>query len=64
MSDDVQLVTFTEAAKLLGLHVNTLRQWASKGVLTTVKLGTKARRIPVSELRRLIQQGLDAAVED
>lgn len=60
---DIQLVSLKQAAKLLGLSVSTLRAWAASGKLTTVKVGDKARRVQVSELRRIIAQGLEEAVE-
>jgi excisionase family DNA binding protein len=57
--DDVQLVTFRDAAQLFGMHPNTLRKWAASGKLKVVKLGGKAVRIPLSELQRMVREGLD-----
>jgi len=61
---DMQLVSLREAGKLLGLSLSTMRSWAAQGKITTVKVGDKARRVQVSELRRVIAEGLEMAVED
>jgi len=61
---DMQLVSLREAGKLLGLSLSTMRSWAAQGKITTVKVGDKARRVQVSELRRVIAEGLEQAVED
>lgn len=51
MSD---LLNVREAAKRLGVHENTIRNWANNGVIRHVRLpGSGFRRIPVSEIERL-----------
>ena len=40
------LLTIPEAAKLLGVSVNTLRQWVCQRRLPTIKLGKAVRFSP------------------
>jgi MerR family regulatory protein. len=47
-------VTVREAARLIGVHENTLRNWEEKGILRAVHLpGSGFRRIPSSEIDRI-----------
>jgi excisionase family DNA binding protein len=39
-----EMLTTSEAAQLLNIHPNTLRQWAGKGLLTVYRLGTRGDR--------------------
>jgi excisionase family DNA binding protein len=52
-----KLTTVREAAVLLGLKECTVRLWMYRGILGRVKLGTKAVRIPVADIARLIDEG-------
>jgi len=45
-------VTRVEAAKLLGIHRNTLRDWIDKGEVNVVVFGLKTR-IELSEIKRV-----------
>ena len=38
------LLSITEAAKRLGVHVSTLRRWADQGAVATVRLPSGYRR--------------------
>ena len=39
-----QLLTLSEASKLLSVHPNTLRQWDKKGILQSVRFGQRKDR--------------------
>jgi molybdopterin-binding protein len=45
-----------DAAAALGVSVDTLRRWAADGRLETVRSGGGQRRIPLSELTRLLAE--------
>jgi excisionase family DNA binding protein len=51
-----KLLRLKDAADLLSLKECTLRKWALRRVIRTIKLGS-AIRIPESEIVRLIAQG-------
>ena len=50
MADDLSL---GEAAKQLGVSVDTLRRWDRDGKLETVRDERNDRRVPLAEIRRL-----------
>jgi excisionase family DNA binding protein len=39
-----EMLSTSEAAQLLNIHPNTLRQWAGKGLLTAYRLGSRGDR--------------------
>jgi excisionase family DNA binding protein len=41
MMDDKSWLTTADAARYLGVHVETLRNWARKGVIPAAKLGNR-----------------------
>lgn len=47
------LYTVKEVAQLLNMAEITIRQWMGRGQLKFIKLGTKAVRIPKSEIDRI-----------
>src|SRR5260221_13508022 len=51
---ETELLSTEEAARLLNVHVNTIRSWIDKGKLPTVRVG-KLYRIPRRELEALIK---------
>jgi excisionase family DNA binding protein len=55
------LLTVPEAAKVLGVSVNTLRQWVCQRRLPTIKLG-KAVRFSPEDLQQFIQNNRREAV--
>jgi len=58
MSDQAvpQLLTLSQASKLLSVHPNTLRQWDKKGILQSVRFGQrKDRRYKKDDIFRLLQ---------
>ncbi len=38
------LLTLTQAAELLNVHVNTMRRWGNTGLLETYRVGSRADR--------------------
>lgn len=48
-----RLITLTEAAKRIGVHPNTLRSWADKGLIKPVRLPTGVRRFEAGEIERI-----------
>src|SRR5436190_22081037 len=46
-------MTMGEAARALGVSVDTLRRWDRSGKLSTVRDGRNQRRVPASEIERL-----------
>jgi len=55
-----QLLTLPEAAAKLKLSTVTLRAWAARRRIATVKLG-RSVRVPEREIERLIEAGLTPA---
>jgi excisionase family DNA binding protein len=49
----VEAVPIREAAKRLGVHENTIRNWADRRVIRSHRLPSGIRRIPRSEIERL-----------
>ncbi len=50
-----QMLTTAEAARLLHVHPNTIRQWSNKGLLHAFRLGTRGdRRFKREEIDRFI----------
>ena len=52
-----QLLRVSEAADLLAVKESTIRAWLLKRRISCVRVGGRAVRIPVSEVRRLIAEG-------
>lgn len=54
-----ELITIAQAAKMLGVHKETLRRWDRKGILKAVKIGTrKDRRYRQSDLLKIINENV------
>lgn len=49
-----RLLTLKEACRLLGVHPNTLRKWDKQGKIRVVRTVGGRRRIPESEVKRLM----------
>jgi DNA-binding transcriptional MerR regulator len=47
------LISITKAAGLIGVHPNTLRSWADKGLVGAVRLPSGYRRFTLEEIRRV-----------
>ena len=63
MQDEERMLNISEAAHVLGIHKNTLRAWADKGLVPHVKLPSGYRRFRLSVLRRMAREMEQGAVE-
>jgi excisionase family DNA binding protein len=61
MKNELHPRSVREAANELGLSAATIRSWVRKRRIGYVRLG-RAVRIPASEIRRLLEQGMVPAV--
>ena len=39
-----ELMTVTEAAELLNVHINTMRRWSDQGIIRSYRLGKRGDR--------------------
>jgi len=51
----MELLTISKAAKKLGVHPNSLRNWEKRGLIKPVRLPGGQRRYSMDELNRLLQ---------
>jgi excisionase family DNA binding protein len=52
-----ELLTLSEAAKILKVHPNTLRLWDKKGILVAIRIGQKrTRRYKKEDLEKFIKK--------
>jgi excisionase family DNA binding protein len=57
-----KLLTYKEAAEMLGVHIMTAKRYVKDGVLPVVRLSAHMVRIPLDKLEELINSGgLDAS---
>jgi len=57
MESSDQIITSGEAAKVLGVHINTIRRWTETGSLPCYRVGPKGwRMIKISDIEKLVQQ--------
>ncbi len=61
-----QMLTVSQAAELLGLHINTVRRWTKNGNLKCVRVGGRSdRRFSREDLERfLLEQAADACIHE
>ena len=52
-----------DAAEMLGVTVETLRRWAAEGKVVTSRSAGGQRRLPLSEVTRLLAERRRAAIE-
>ncbi len=50
-----ELLSPKEAGKLLGVSTRTIQRWDKQGLIKTVRTPKGRRRIPVSEVRRILR---------
>lgn len=48
-----RLLTISQAAKLLGVHPNTLRTWADKGIIKHIRLPSGYRRFRIEDVQAM-----------
>ena len=49
------MLTISEAASLLGVHTNTIRNWHNKGILKASRFGPRRdRRFKIEEIEKYI----------
>jgi excisionase family DNA binding protein len=53
MQEEERMLNIADAAAIVGVHKNTLRAWADKGLVPHVKLPSGYRRFRLSEMRRI-----------
>jgi predicted site-specific integrase-resolvase len=53
----MELLTISKAAKKLGVHPNSLRNWEKRGLINPVRLPGGQRRYSMDELNRLLRSG-------
>ena len=54
-----ELFSVGDAARILGVHPNTIRVWTAQGLLKAYRLGRRGdRRIPRSEIEKLLGRRL------
>ncbi|MBN1600760.1 MAG: helix-turn-helix domain-containing protein [Chitinispirillaceae bacterium] len=50
-----RMLTTSAVARLLNIHVNTVRRWSNSGVLTPYRIGPRGdRRFPKDEVLRFL----------
>lgn len=53
----MELLTISKAAKKLGVHPNSLRNWEKRGLIKPGRLPGGQRRYSMDELNKLLQSG-------
>lgn len=48
-----EALTLQEAARILGVHEDTLKNWARRGLLKIIRVGPRLLRVPREEISRL-----------
>jgi excisionase family DNA binding protein len=61
---DDKLLTTAQVAERLGLKAVTVRAWIARRVIPSVKIGTRAIRIPATAIARLIENGYTPAAKE
>ena len=56
-SDDPDLLTLTEAAKRLGVHIQTIRAWTREGRIPSYRMGQRYVRVSWSALIEALTPG-------
>ncbi len=56
-NDPDALLTTTEAAEILNVHLNTVRRWSNNGILEAYRIGPRCdRRIRRRDIDKLLKQ--------
>jgi excisionase family DNA binding protein len=56
--DDISpMLTTSEVARILSIHINTVRRWSNQGVLRSYRIGTRGdRRYKREDINRFFSQ--------
>lgn len=54
----MELLTISQAAKILGVHPNSLRNWEKQGLIKPARLPGGRRRYSLEELKRVLRGGV------
>jgi excisionase family DNA binding protein len=56
------MLSSTEAARMLGVHPNTVRGWADKGILRSYRIGPRGdRRFKQSDIESFLSHSSDSS---
>lgn len=55
---ETQLIPITRAARMLGVHPNTLRSWADRGQVPVTRLPSGYRRFTLEQIDKIREQML------
>ena len=51
------MLTTSDVARLLSVHINTVRRWSNQGILTTYRIGSRGdRRFDQKDIERFLYQ--------
>ncbi|MBA2766958.1 MAG: helix-turn-helix domain-containing protein, partial [Solirubrobacterales bacterium] len=62
MATDPAYISVREAARLLGVHDNTVRRYADRGMLRVARLPSGVRRLVRDDVEALTPRGTDQAI--
>jgi excisionase family DNA binding protein len=51
---DLETISIPEAGEHLGVSRNTAYEWAKQGLIPTIELGPRIKRVPVRRFRRML----------
>ena len=59
------MLTISEVAELLNVHINTVRRWSNQGILKTYRIGSRGdRRFRQEDITSfLLEESIDTEVE-
>ena len=64
MTNTNELLTVSEAAKLLNIHPRTLRRWTKEGIANELRTPTNQRRFTLEEVQRLMPKAPEPIEEE
>jgi excisionase family DNA binding protein len=58
-TNDSPLLTLSEAAQVLNVHISTLRRWSNLGLIATYRIGPRGdRRFKIEDIQRILERPL------
>jgi len=64
MTDTTNLLTVTQAAKLLSISTKTLRRWDNEGIAHALRTPTGHRRFTLAEVERLMPKATEPEAQE